>query len=364
MRTAMTVLGKVPVKDLGFTLSHEHLVMGDKTDSVWHVDPSEIPGMHTISADDPVALDNLGALRRAPSIIKDNTFLPGLETMTNEVNYYKNAGGGSIVEVSCIGLRGDANILRQLSEATGVHIIASTGYYLEGSWPDYAHEATVDELRKIMVSEYENGIEDTSVRPGIIAEMGTSKITPGEEKMLRAAARASQETGLAVCTHANAEDRNGVQIVDILISEGMSPERIILGHLGSNIFEQRVAVLERFPERALAYLDYAKSVLDLGVTGAFDVFGKEYYVDNRGWKLASDHQRIAAILKLIDSGYASQLVLSHDIARKFGLHAYGGWGYDHIHAHIIPRLQDQGVSDYDIREMTTNTPARLLSIAS
>ena len=128
MRTAMTVLGKVPVKDLGFTLSHEHLVMGDKTDSVWHVDPSEIPGMHTISADDPVALDNLGALRRAPSIIKDNTFLPGLETMTNEVNYYKNAGGGSIVEVSCIGLRGDANILRQLSEATGVHIIASTGY--------------------------------------------------------------------------------------------------------------------------------------------------------------------------------------------------------------------------------------------
>ena len=215
-----------------------------------------------------------------------------------------------------------------------------------------------------MVSEYENGIEDTDIRPGIIAEMGTSNITPGEEKMLRAAARASQETGLAVCTHANAEDRNGVQIVDILTSEGMSPERIILGHLGSNIFEQRVAVLERFPERALAYLDYAKSVLDLGVTGAFDVFGKEYYVDNRGWKLASDHQRIAAILKLIDSGYASQLVVSHDIARKFGLHAYGGWGYDHIHAHIIPRLQDQGVSDYNIREMTINTPARLLSIIS
>ena len=46
MHTAMTVLGKVPVKDLGFTLSHEHLVMGNKTDSVWHVDPSEIPGMY------------------------------------------------------------------------------------------------------------------------------------------------------------------------------------------------------------------------------------------------------------------------------------------------------------------------------
>ena len=363
MSTAMTVLGEVPVNELGFTLSHEHLVMGNNTDSVWHIDPSEVPGMPPISADDPLTLETLGAVRRSPSVLKDNSIMPGEDIMIKEMEYFKSAGGGCIVEVSCIGLRGDASMLRRLSEATGIHVIASTGYYLEGSWPEYAHEATVDELKKIMVSEYKKGIDDTSVRPGIIAEMGTSKITPGEEKMLRAAARTSQETGLAVCTHANAEDRNGVRIVDILTGEGMRPERIIIGHLGSNIFEQRVAVLERFPEWALAYLDYAKAVLDCGVTGAFDVFGKEYYIDSRGWKLASDHQRIAAILKLVDSGYASQLVLSHDIASKFGLHTYGGWGYDHIHAHVIPRLQDQGVSDYDIREMTLNTPARLLSIS-
>jgi hypothetical protein len=77
MTTAMTVLGKVPVTDLGFILSHEHLVMGDKTDSVWHIDPSEIPGMPPISADDPLTLETLGAVRRSPSILKDNSVMLG-----------------------------------------------------------------------------------------------------------------------------------------------------------------------------------------------------------------------------------------------------------------------------------------------
>ena len=364
MSMAMTVLGPVPVEDLGSTLSHEHIAMSHGCGKVWHVDPSSVPGMPLISAEAPLSIELYGALRRSPSVLWDNFVLPEEDVMCEELMYFKAAGGGCVIDVDCIGIRGDVTVLRRISERTGLHIVASTGFYLSQSWPEYVHKASADQLAKVMIDEYENGIDDTGIHPGIIGEIGTSTLTLAEEKLLRAAAQASQATGLAVSVHTNVDQRHGMRIVDILIEEGMSPDRIIMTHLGENTFECRADVLERYPEQALAYLDYTKAILDRGVVGAFDGFGKEYYLDEFGWALTSDTQRIAAVLKLIDMGYSSQLVLSHDVWQKSSLHRYGGLGYDHIHAHIIPRLRAQGVSEGDIHQMMVRTPARLLACSS
>lgn len=362
MKSAMTVLGPVPVEELGFTLTHEHIILReDYEKSVWRVDPSQVPGLPPISVDAPLTLETLGVVRRAPSVLKDNWVLPGEDVMARELMYFKEAGGGCIVEVSPNDERGDVTALKRLSERTGLHLVAATGFYLEPGWPEFAHRASADQLARVMVQEYEDGIGDTGVRPGIIGEIGTSTLTAGEEKMLRAAARASLETGLAVSVHTNADQRHGLRIIDILTEEGMSPDRIIMTHQGANTFEHRAEVLERYPERALAYLEHTRAVLDRGAVVAFDNFGKETYIDNRGFTVVTDTQRIAAMLKLIEADYASQLLISHDIDRKAGLRCYGGWGYGHIQAHIIPRLRAQGVSDYDIRQMTVRTPARLLA---
>lgn len=363
MKRAMTVLGPVSVEELGLTLAHEHILIGRDyaLKGVWRVDPSQVPGLLPVSADAPLTLETFGTVRRCPTVLKDNSVPPGEDVRAKELLYFKEAGGGCLVEVTPIGLRGDVTVLKRLSEGTGLHIVAATGFYLERSWPGFAHKASADELAAAMVQEYENGIGDTGIHPGIIGEIGTSTLTPGEEKMLRAAARASLETGLAVSVHTEVDQHCGTRIVDILSEEGMHPDRIIMTHQGENTFEHRAEVLERYPERGLAYLDCTRAVLDRGAVIGFDYFGKEYYEDYKGWALVSDTLRIAAILKLIEAGYVSQIVLSHDIASKAGLHSYGGWGYDHIQAHIIPRLRAQGVSDHDIRQMTVRTPARLLA---
>ena len=364
MNVAMTVRGPVPVGELGVTLMHEHVVVGRGFEKVWHVEPSSVPGIRPVSADAPLSMELLGPIRRSPSILRDNLVLGDEDVMVEELLSFKKAGGGCVVDVSCVGIRGDVRMLKRISERTGLHLVAATGFYLEDSWPEFAHEASADELAQHMIDEYRLGIDATGIRPGIIGEIGTSTLTQGERKLLKAAARASGETGLAVCVHTNVEQRHGKHIVDILIGEGMKPSRIIMTHLGENAFERRVEILERCPDRALEHLDYVRAVLDLGVTGGFDGFGKEYYTDNEGRGGITEIHRMAAVLELVEGGYASQLFLSNDVWQKFLLHRYGGWGYDHIQARIVPRLSFQGVSESQIHSMMEHTPARLLTIES
>ena len=72
-----------------------------------------------------------------------------LKSMIAEVGYFKENGGGSIVEATTIGIGPNWDFLKQVSEATGVHIIAGAGHYMGFTLPDYAKKATVEELRDV-----------------------------------------------------------------------------------------------------------------------------------------------------------------------------------------------------------------------
>ncbi|WP_410053107.1 hypothetical protein [Bradyrhizobium sp. SZCCHNR1039] len=64
---------------------------------------------------------------------------------------------------------------------------------------------------------------------------------------------------------------------------------------------------------------------------------------------------------LLDRGYGDQLVISHDIFSKTRLLRYGGHGYQHIYANILPFMRRRGISDEQIRSMMVDTPRRLLT---
>jgi len=76
-----------------------------------------------------------------------------------------------------------------------------------------------------------------------------------EESVLRAAARAAKETGLPIITHTEGGTM-GLEQGALLISEGVDPKRITIGHMCGN-----------------PSLHYPMSVLDQGVNIAFDRFG-------------------------------------------------------------------------------------------
>jgi len=125
----------------------------------------------------------------------------------------------------------DAEGLRAASRASGVHIVAGCGYFIDVLIPDDVKEQSVEWMTEEMLRELTQGIDDTGVRAGIIGEIGVSEaLQPVEEKALRAAARAHAETGVTISVHLPAT-RIAHDVVDLLEEEGVPPRRIVLGHL-------------------------------------------------------------------------------------------------------------------------------------
>jgi phosphotriesterase-related protein len=355
----MTVWGPIEPIELGFTDMHAH-VMSDM--SVWRsmVVPT-MPDNLSVLGDEPVSLENVGQLRRNWFLLADNMLLDDEEVMRAEVADFRAAGGGAMVEKSCLGTRRDVPALQRISKQTGVHIVATTGLFVEESWPEYARDMTVEQLTDLMVKEIEEGIEDTGIKAGHIGELGVGNVSERDVRNLRAAARASLETGVSVSVHQSIGKPYGRISLDILIQEGMDPQRIIMDHVDEDLFERELRVLIENPDRRGLCLDYAKRLLDRGVSVGFCNFGHSYATEFFGWVSVPDWQRIALLLKLVNAGYAAQIVLGSDTFTKMLMQRYGGDGYCRLTDYVVPTLKTLGVSDFDIRLMTVENPARLLA---
>ncbi len=358
VKEVMTVLGPVASEDLGLVSMHEHILVDSR---IWRRKfESLIPDDLPVSGDDAISLENIGLLRRNMFLVADNMVLDDEGLMTAELAEFRASGGGAVVEMSSVGLRLNLPAIQRISRKTGVHIVATTGLYLEDSWPEHIREMTIEQLTELMVKEIEEGIEDTGIKAGHIGELGISSLGQREVGLLRAGARASIETGLSVTVHQETSQAHGRRVVDILTEEGMDPERIIMGHTDEFLVEHEARVLVKNPDTWGLCLDYHKELLDRGVNIAFDCFGHWFDEELRGVVFTTDWQRIAGLLALIDAGYASQIVLGTDMFLKMLLRRCGGEGYCRLTNYVLPTLKAHGAPDYDIRLMTIENPARLL----
>lgn len=298
-----TVRGLIPAADLGVTLAHEHLVV------------------------------DLGRIRGD----EDATFGDS-ELVRSEVAAARDVGVRSIVEVSCCDMGRDPEALRAISEACDVNIVCSTGFYHEVYHPAWVETATVADVRDFFLKEFEEGVADTGIRPGVIGEVaGEADDIPGSElTVMKAAAQAATCVGCAVTTHCQL-GRMALEQADVLLGEGIEPGRVVLGHLD------------------LANdMDYYRSVLATGVNIAFDTFGKEAYL--------ADTARVDNLVKLIDEGYAGQLLLSNDVSRKSYMRARGGHGYAGVMEHAVPALLARGDYEAAVHQMLVENPARVFTI--
>ena len=167
-KRAMTVLGPVAADELGTTLTHEHLLF-DQIDYVRGPVDAEAARYD----DAKVEMRHLGALRRRPALIPDNGRNSDTGLATREMELFKEAGGGTVVEVSSRGLGRDALGLKQIAESSGVNIIAGCGYYKVAGHPPDMAERSVEDVTAEIVRELESGIGDTGIRAGVIGEIAT-----------------------------------------------------------------------------------------------------------------------------------------------------------------------------------------------
>ena len=311
MPHAQTVRGAIDPSELGVTLPHEHTQI-----ALWHI--ANRWDYWQLTRDEPVILEELAAFR--------------------------NAGGGTLVDLTLVGVGRDPGWLRTLSERSGLNLVMGCGWYRTAYYPPEAliDRRSTDDLASELILEITQGVGDTGIRPGIIGEIGTDKpwLTGQEERVHRAAARAAKATGLAITTHAVLSDVGRAQL-RVFEEEGVDPARVVIGHADS------------YP-----HLDHYLSIVETGASVEFDFLGMSFSAVER----LGEGRVIDLLLELLSRGHAERLLLSQDVCHDSQLRRYEGHGYTYLAETFLPRLRARGVSDAEIRTLTVDNPRRLLTI--
>jgi predicted metal-dependent phosphotriesterase family hydrolase len=310
MAHIQTVLGPLDPSALGFTLPHEHTQI-----ALWHIEGR---------------WDYWELTRNEPVILE-------------ELAHFREAGGSGLVDLTLPGVGRDPVWLRGLAEASGLQIVMGCGWYRGAYYPPEARidRRSTDDLAEELVREIETGVGETGIRPGIIGEIGTDKpwVSPAEERVHRAAARASRRTGLAISTHGVLSDV-GLAQLRILEEEGADPGRIVIGHADS------------YP-----VLDHYLAIIERGANIEFDFIGMPWPKERSG-----EDRTVEMTCELLARGYADRIFLSQDVCHDSQLKRYDGNGYVYLFETFLPRLRAAGVSDAEIETMTVTNPGRLLTI--
>jgi phosphotriesterase-related protein len=342
-----TVSGPVAPADLGVTLVHEHLLLDGDCFFELSADADA-----EAFAQWPVTPDIIERVRAASCSNRDNLALDDLDLAVSELAEFVQLGGRTVVDVtSSVGLGRDPSGLRDVGRRTGANVVMGCGFYCEYSHPDFIASADVDALAALIHRELTEGVE--GIRAGVIGEIGINgqergtlryvgEMTSSEERALRAACGASLETGAAVIVHQPNRSTVVPEIFSVLESEGVSPDRVVLGHMSSvPDFTMHIEALER------------------GFWIAYDNFGM--VVENQWHRPVEDGQRIEWLLDVVRRGYREQLLVSHDVWCKVQLRRFGGGGYAHILRTIVPELRERGLSEDDVEQLLVRNPAEVLA---
>lgn len=340
----MTVQGKINKDKLGVVLPHEHVYIDLR---------SLVEGPQDISRkklySERIEMGNLGILSRNPYAILDNAVLDDEKQAEEEIMEFKKAGGDTIVDLTLAGIGRDPVLLYRISRALGLNIVAGCGYYINSAHPNDMEKKTVESIAEEILNDLTIGIDGTNIKAGVIGEIGTSEtIYPNEIKVLKAAAVAQRETNAGIHVHTYLWGTNGMEVIRILIENGVPPNKICIDHIDVEL-----------------NMPYLKELINMGVFIEFDNFGKEYYIDRKNRSLlkgnfARDSERVLAIKHLSDCGYISSILISVDVCLKTLTHKYGGWGYDHILTNILPMMQDYGITMEQIYKLVRTNPATFL----
>ncbi len=256
------------------------------------------------------------------------------DLICQEMKDLRALGVSNIIEMTNRYMGRNPQFMLDLMRDTGINVVACTGYYQDAFFPEHVATCSVEQLAQEMVDEIVVGIDGTELKAGIIAEIGSSEgvITPLEEKVFIAAARAHIETGRPISTHTSFSTM-GVEQLVLLQAHGVDLSRVTVGHcdLKDN-------------------LDNILRMIELGAYVQFDTIGKNNYYP--------DEKRIAMLHAIRDRGLLSHVMLSMDITRRSHLKANGGNGYDYLLTTFIPQLRQSGFSQADVDTMLRDNPSK------
>ena len=233
--------------------------------------------------------------------------------------------------------------LKRIAAGSGVHIVASGGYYMQRNYPPEITAKSADQIADDLVREA--GAE----RLGAYGEIGQQdgELTTDERKVFTAVGKAHVKTGLPVFTH-NAYTGTRVtnppvpreaalRQLDLLEAAGAKPQKIAIGH---------VCCLDD------PTAEVAKQVAKRGAFVGFDRVTIQ---------ILPDSKRVKMILALLDAGYAGNLLLSSDFSSPRSLKKNGGAGLAQTVTVFGKMLLEAGVKQETLQAILVDNPRRFLA---
>lgn len=303
----MTVTGPIDPSSMGRTLSHEHIMV-------------DFAGVDVVGPD---RYDRKAVLETVRPYLDDA------------------AAGGIRTFVDCTPayLGRDPIILRRLAQSTGLQILTNTGYYgarNDEHVPEHAYSDSVDALADRWVREWEEGIGETSVRPGFIKiGVDSGPLSDIDRKLVRAACRTHLQTGLTIAVHTGPAQPAREQL-DVLADEGVSPRAWIWVHAQGE-------------EDTTHHVEIARQGGWVSLDG-YDPEQTERYV------------RLIALLQ--EEGLLDRLLISQDNG-WYSVGEPGGGSfapYTSLVTDLIPALIEAGVSQDARHQLLVTNPAKAFAV--
>jgi phosphotriesterase-related protein len=227
--------------------------------------------------------------------------------------------------------------------------VACTGIYSYDFLPHYFENRDADMIAAHFVEDIEQGIQGTEIKAAFLkCAADAAGVTANVEKVHRACARASLQTGAPIMAHSMPAVNTGPRQVEIFLEEGVAPEKIQIAHCGDS-----------------DDVEYIQGLLDQGVYVGLDRYGLEMY------RPLAQRNVIAA--ELLRRGHAERVVISQDFCATIDwfpaeaipqIEASGGirnWSMTLVFEEVVPWLREQGVMDDAVFDTVfVRNPARWL----
>lgn len=307
-----TVLGPIYPTDLGFTLMHEHLMIGAS-----------------------------GLYGSYPALFGSNSE----EKVIESLRAAKENGIDTIVDATTFDLGRDPSLLSLASQQSGVNIINVTGWWLDV--PRFLKGVSANQMAQEFICDIEQGFRGTDIKAGILKCAADSEgVTPELEVMTRAVARAHIQTGLPIMVHSYPTGQVARQQIEIFNQEGVDLTKVKIDHSNDT-----------------TDTEYLKWILDQGCYLGLDRYPGD---------LVSPVMRTMKLKELIDAGYKDRLCLSHDCVCLFPFKensdgsmpkhnecvAHNPDQLLYIKRNVIPSLLKMGVSETIIDTLFIENPRK------
>jgi phosphotriesterase-related protein len=301
MSEVQTVRGAVDESELGVTLVHEHVRFRDEAVA------EQWPNRYDEQLEFDAALFAVKAAKAA-----------GVRTIVDPTAMF----GGR-----------DVRFMKRVADETGVRIVACTGIYSYDYLPHYFENRDADVMADHFVEDIEIGIQRTGIRAAFLkCAADAAGVTENVEKIHRAVARASIQTGAPIMAHSMPAVATGPRQVEIFEEEGVDLAKVQIAHCGDT-----------------DDVDYIQGLIDKGVYVGLDRYGLEMYlpIDRRN----------ATAAELLRRGHAERLMISQDFCATIDWFppeaadvfesqgAIRNWSMTLVFDEVVPTLREMGAMD-------------------